>query len=129
MITAYIDGTSCPNPGKMGIAVVIVKDGRVVRRISGSPGRGTNNQAEYLAAIRALKEAKGSELLLLSDSQLLVRQLKGEYKVKDKELQKLKKEFDNLKKNRKIEIKWIPRERNKLADKLAGAAVGRLSDI
>ncbi len=121
---AYIDGSSYPNPGKMGIGVVVIKGGKVVKKISESPGRGTNNRAEYLAALKALKEVEGKELTLFSDSQLLVRQLKGKYKVKDQELKKLKARFDKLKnKFDKLEIKWISRDKNKFADSLAKMAI------
>ena len=119
----YIDGTSYPNPGKMGIGIVVVKRGKIIRKVSESPGRGTNNQAEYLAAIKALKEVKCKELTLFSDSQLLVKQLKGEYKVKNEKLQRLWNRFNKLRKNRSVEIRWIPRERNKIADKLAKSAL------
>jgi len=126
MIQVFIDGSSFPNPGKMGIGVVVMRNGKVLKQVSSSPGRGTNNQAEYLAAIQGLKQGLkfGKQMTLLSDSQLLVRQLNGEYKVKSPKLKELYERFLQIKRKGHVTIKWINRERN-LADKLAWSATKR----
>src|SRR3989338_5021242 len=89
MIEIYIDGASQGNPGLAGIGVVISKNSRVLKNISKFIGVATNNVAEYTALIYALQEAlimRERDLKINSDSQLLVRQLNGEYRVKDKDL-------------------------------------------
>lgn len=83
----YVDGASRNNPGKAGIGIVIKKSDTVVAKHGYYVGIKTNNEAEYLALIIGLfiaKELISSQdmLYIMSDSELLVRQLKGEYKVK-----------------------------------------------
>ena len=81
----YIDGASKGNPGPAGVGVVICQDGYVFKNISKAIGRATNNVAEYTALICALREAlilKADKLKVWTDSELLYKQIKGEYKVK-----------------------------------------------
>src|SRR3990170_2647056 len=99
-LALYVDGASRGNPGPAGIGIV-VKDptGRVVSEISEFIGRGTNNVAEYRALIRALEEAAtlgARSVVVRSDSELLVRQLTGEYKVKSPDLSPLHLETHRL---------------------------------
>jgi ribonuclease HI len=130
-MTLYIftDGASLGNPGPMGIGIVIKKNGSVLKEISEYIGEGTNNIAEYTAVIRALEYAKKSgesEVHLRSDSQLIVRQLNGDYKTKDPKLKPLKRKIDLLLKDMNVIFEHIPREQNKEADELSkkGAQIG-----
>jgi len=97
----------------------------------------TNNEAEYQAVILALKKfkalfgkelAKNSEIKILSDSELLVRQLNGQYKILEPKLQPLFLEIWNLKFDfKKIKFKLIPRLKNKQADRLVSQALNNES--
>ncbi len=127
-LVLMVDGASRGNPGPSAIGVV-VKDakGQVVREISEYIGKGTNNVAEYRALIRALEEAKAlgaRSVEIRSDSELLVSQLQGSYKVKSPDLGplyldvvRLLRDFD-----RHAVVK-IPRGENAAADALANRAL------
>ena len=119
----YVDGASFGNPGPSGIGVVLVEDEDTVLTRSEDIGYGTNNQAEYRALLRGLNEAieRGvTRLLVRSDSQLLVRQMLGEYKVKSKALQALRREAEALKQRfDQIGFEHVRREYNEVADELA----------
>ncbi len=127
----FTDGGSRGNPGPSGIgAVLYEEDGTtVIVAISKFIGHATNNEAEYLGVLYALQESVflGIKNVVINvDSQLIARQLKGEYKVKDINLRKyydiikyLFKGFDE------ILIKEIPREQNKVADGLVNKAIDR----
>jgi ribonuclease HI len=127
-IVIYTDGASKGNPGPSGAGAVITDtSGNVLREISMFLGTMTNNQAEYQALILALKEAAGlrpEKLIIKSDSQLMVKQISGEYKVKDAELISL---FNLVQHQLRIikswEIDFIPRDENSRADKLANEAI------
>ncbi|NYZ74142.1 ribonuclease HI family protein [Candidatus Micrarchaeota archaeon] len=130
MITVFTDGASLGNPGPMGIGVVIYKDGVRVEELSEYLGHGTNNIAEYSAVIKALETAHAmgeSDVHVKSDSQLVVRQLNNEYKVRDLELQPLKKRVEHLCIGLKVRFEHIPREKNEEADELSkeAAELGR----
>jgi ribonuclease HI len=123
------DGCCNPNPGEMGLGTVAWNDsGEKVFELSEKAGFGTNNQAEYNALIKGLEELAKSysgELLVQGDSQLVINQLKGEWKVKKEELIPLfekAKELEN--KFEKVEYKWVPRDDNTDADELSAKAVG-----
>ena len=123
----YVDGASQGNPGESGIGAIICKDNNVVKNISQYIGITTNNVAEYVALIYGLQEAliqNIKNININTDSELLYKQLKGEYKVKDGAL----KIFNGIIKHilsgfEKSEITHIPREKNKGADKLATLAI------
>lgn len=127
-IIIYTDGGSRGNPGPSGIGVVIND-----REYSEYIGEGTNNEAEYKAVIFALKKTKAllskekiksAEVELKSDSELLIKQLNGEYKVMEPRIQQLFIEVWNLKIDfGKIKFTLIPREKNKQADRLANEAL------
>lgn len=124
----YIDGAARGNPGPAGIGVLLKdEDGTVIKEISRFLGEATNNIAEYNALIEALEEAGKSgykDVQVCSDSELVILQLKGEYKVKNSNLKKLFDKAISLSNNfDKIEIKHIPREENKDADRLANKAI------
>lgn len=124
----FIDGASKNNPGPAGIGVVILDEtGKCLKKIYKYIGKASNNAAEYTALLFALEEAlilKLKDISIKSDSQLLVRQLNGEYKVKSDNIKPLYllarhmiAVFD------KIEIVYIERQKNKEADRLASLAV------
>lgn len=126
MLTIYTDGACFGNPGPMGIGVVVYKGRTNVMEISEYAGEGTNNIAEYLAFIRALEIAvkmKEKEVHVRTDSQLLERQIKGHYKVKNPKLKPLKEKADKLMKDMKVTIEHVEREKNERADELAKRAV------
>jgi ribonuclease HI len=124
----FTDGASSGNPGPAGIGAVVI-NGREIE-ISQSIGIATNNVAEYKAAIIALEKAielKAEAVEIYSDSELLVRQLKGIYKVRDKELLNLwEKVHKLLQRFKAYSINYIPREDNRRADRLARQAINRL---
>ena len=126
----FTDGGARGNPGPAGIgAILYSEDKKVVAEISNFLGVATNNQAEYKALIAALKKATelgALELDCYLDSELVVKQLKREYKVKSPDLAPLFLEIHNLSLNFKnISYTHIPRERNKEADRLANEAMDR----
>ncbi|MBP9014941.1 MAG: ribonuclease HI family protein, partial [Candidatus Atribacteria bacterium] len=88
-ILVRADGSCIPNPGNMAIGVVIYRDGELWKKINEIMGTGTNNIAEYQAVIRGLEEIKNLPADLVEfycDSQLIVKQLNGQFKVKNKQL-------------------------------------------
>ena len=119
----YTDGGSRGNPGPSALGVVVTEEsGKVLKEYSHYLGEVTNNQAEYEAVIFALQKAKQlriKEVELRVDSELIGRQLLGMYKIKDPDLQPLFIKAWNLRLDyEKVDIKIIPREQNKAADKL-----------
>jgi ribonuclease HI len=130
MLTIYTDGASFGNPGPMGIGVVVYKNDFRLEELSEYIGEGTNNIAEYTAVIKALETAHrlgDMEVHIKSDSELVVRQLNNEYKVKDMKLKPLKRRIDELRHGLKVKFEHIPREKNEEADKLSkeGAELGK----
>ena len=129
----HLDGASRGNPGPAGIGIVISDEkGKIISQINEYIGEVTNNVAEYLALIRALKEISGLAGKRFSglavkfylDSELLVNQINGLYRTKDKNLFNLLQQVRKLISNfQKVEFQYIPREENKLADKLANRAI------
>lgn len=127
-IVIYTDGGSRGNPGPSAIGAVVAD-----RRYSEFIGLGTNNEAEYKAVIFALKKAKAllgkekikkMEVELKSDSELLIKQLSGEYKIIEPRIQQLFVEIWNLKIDfGKVKFFLIPREKNKNADRLVTEAL------
>jgi ribonuclease HI len=127
-VTVRVDGASRGNPGPSGAgAVVEFGDGRTPRELCAYLGETTNNVAEYRALLLALEEAarhKVSSLTVHSDSELLVRQLKGEYKVKAEHLRPLHAEAcRRLRVFPAVRILHVPREENRRADSLANLAI------
>jgi Ribonuclease HI len=126
----YVDGASRGNPGDASYGFAILDhDLNVIHQEGKYIGQATNNVAEYTALVRALQYAvdhKIPSVEIRADSQLLVRQLLGEYKVKSENLEELHRACRNLLQQLQwYEIKHIPREQNKLADKLANQALDR----
>lgn len=128
MITIFTDGASLGNPGPMGIGVVIYRDEMRIEELSEYLGEGTNNIAEYMAVLRGLETAHRigeSNVHIKSDSELVIKQIRGEYKVRDSNLQVLKKKIDKLMHHLNCEFEHIPREKNKEADALSKEAAKR----
>lgn len=119
-IIIYIDGSSKGNPGDGGIGIVIIKDNNILYKISQYIGESvTNNVAEYTALIEALKFAnlKGyKEFEIYSDSELLVKQINDEYKIKNPNLiPYYKKAKDLINQFDKVTIKHINRNSDRIA--------------
>ena len=126
MLTINTDGACFGNPGPMGIGAVISKNGKIIGQISEYIGKGTNNIAEYTAVLRALQHAKKlgeTEIEIRSDSQLIVKQLTGKYKIKAPHLRELKHRILEVSKDMELNFKWVPREENAVADKLSKDAI------
>lgn len=127
-INLYTDGACRGNPGDGGAGVVLFdEDGRVVATAKKFLGICTNNEAEYGALILGLKEAlksKHKNIRIFLDSELLVRQINGVYRVKNSRLKELMKDvrkylsmFDGY------TVGHVPRSGNKMADRLANEAI------
>jgi ribonuclease HI len=124
----YCDGASRGNPGPAGAGAVIVSpEGHIVAKVGKFLGEETNNVAEYMGLILGLKRAKAmgiKELEVLADSELVVKQVKGEYAVKAEHLAPLHAEAVALfKAFDQIEIRHIPREENTAADEMSNRAI------
>ncbi len=124
--TIYSDGASSGNPGPAGIGAVVIVDGKK-ETLSEYIGTTTNNVAEYTALIRALELAQKRgvrEVEIFLDSELIVKQLSGQYRVKNKGLQPLYERVKTLLSGFKVlGIRHIPREENKEADTLSKRAI------
>jgi ribonuclease HI len=124
----YTDGASLGNPGLAAIGAVIKDEqGRLIARISQPIGEATNNQAEYRAIIAALEKAislGASEVDLNSDSELVVKQINGGYRVKKPSLKPLYQKVKQLQSQLQgFSIAHIPRQQNTEAHKLAHLAL------
>ncbi len=133
-IVAYTDGGSRGNPGPSAIGVVVCDEkGKVVKEYSENVGVRTNNEAEYEAVVFALKKikalhgkkaVKNTEVEIRSDSELLIKQLNGKYKVLEPKIQPLFLKVWNLRiEFNKLKFSSIPREKNKEADRLVNKAL------
>ncbi|MBI4495583.1 MAG: ribonuclease HI family protein [Deltaproteobacteria bacterium] len=124
----HADGASRGNPGEAGAGVVILDGrGRTVRELKRFLGLATNNFAEYQALILALEEAlelgAGSVRVHL-DSELAVRQIGGEYQVRNAGLKPVhRRVLELLEKFARAEVVHVPREKNRRADQLANEAI------
>jgi ribonuclease HI len=124
----YIDGAARGNPGPAGIGVVIKSENdETLLEVSDYIGKTTNNVAEYMALIRGLEETidmGNKSVEVYSDSELLVKQIKGEYKVKNEGLVPLYHHLMSLvKKLNHFSISHTVREENKHADELANRGI------
>jgi len=125
-LIAYIDGGSLGNPGPAGIGVVIdgTGDGRI--NITKRIGHQDNNVAEYIALLEALQfalEAGASTLHVFSDSEIVVKQMKGEYTCRSTRLYSLHWTCVKLARSLEFSISHIPRESNAEANRLANSAI------
>jgi ribonuclease HI len=129
-LVLHIDGASRGNPGRAGAGVWITNgEGEKISEVSRFLGHKTNNEAEYWALLLGLREAKrlrGDRIQIFTDSQLVERQIKGVYRVKDPNLRALHRTvIENLKTFSSFEIESVPREENEQADRLANQAIQR----
>jgi ribonuclease HI len=126
-LIVYSDGASRNNPGEAGAGVYILRDGKPLESIARYLGITTNNIAEYTAAIAGLERAAqlgASSVKLFADSELLVKQINGLYKVKNEGLKPLHARAKELiAKIGRVEVQYIPRAMNKEADALANKAI------
>ena len=124
----YVDGASRGNPGPAG-AGALIKDpsAKVVRRLKKFLGRTTNNVAEYSALVLGLEAARSmgiDRISVFADSELIVKQLNGVYKVKSEDLRPLYEKASALSKGfKEFSIKHIYREKNAAADALSNEAI------
>ena len=131
MVTIHIDGAARGNPGPAGYGVhAIDADGETLASAYGYIGEQTNNFAEYIALLAALELAHRKtwkRIRIRSDSQLMVRQLNGEYKVKNPVLSTFYRRAQILRSRfEKVTIEHVKREQNKAADRLANTAVDKM---
>jgi len=124
----YTDGAARGNPGPAGAGAVIVSpDGHIVAKVGKFLGDSTNNVAEYMGLILGLRRAKAmgiKELDVFSDSELLVKQLAGDYAVKAEHLRPLHDEAKVLLGGfAAIQVRHIPREENAQADAMSNRAI------
>jgi len=130
----FTDGASRNNPGPAGVGIVINKDNELVEQHGFFVGIKTNNQAEYLALliglIRIRQLMNPNDLLLInSDSELLVRQIKGIYRIKNPDLKPLYKAVCSLLTNIQYDIGHVLRDKNKQADALANQGLDRKTRV
>lgn len=130
-LVIFIDGASKGNPGPSGVGSIVYKGNKVYTILSKYIGITTNNVAEYTALIEILRKIgpvlpnkDEIEISLRCDSELLAKQLTGEYKIKNIKLRELSRSIlKTLGHYKKWAIEHIPRRDNKIADSLATAAV------
>lgn len=130
-LTLYTDGAARGNPGPAGAGWVICDaEGQALVENKKYLGELTNNQAEYQALLLGLETVQKFsrieevKLKICADSELLVKQIQGEYKVKNEGLRPLfRQALLTLSKFREYTIKYVPREANEAADQLANAAI------
>jgi ribonuclease HI len=123
-----VDGGSRGNPGPAAIAAVVASpDGEVLEERSETIGKATNNVAEYRALLLGIERARelgATEVELVGDSELIVRQVRGEYRVKDAGLRPLHAEVRKaLEGFDRWSIRNVPRDDNEAADALVNAAL------
>lgn len=130
---AAFDGGSRGNPGPAAWAVVVLGDGgEVLEGHAGTIGPATNNVAEYrglLEALRLAADAQADDVDLLSDSELVVRQMLGSYRVRHPDLRPLYEEASRRAGSfRTFRIRHVPRKRNADADRLVNLALDRAAE-
>jgi ribonuclease HI len=134
LLSIHTDGASRGNPGAAAYAYVIAQDGTTFIEEAGCLGQMTNNQAEYTALVRALEHALDlgphHRLLVHSDSELLVKQMKGEYRVKNEDLRDLYEEARRLTRrfDGGVSFTHVRRAQNSRADALCNEALDGLRE-
>jgi len=130
MLEIYTDGASRSNPGESSFAYIFVENGLIKKVHAEYIGIRTNNEAEYIAVISALKDAIKDgvkNLTVFSDSLLLISQINGIYKIKAENIKRLYKELQDLiSKFNEIKFVHVTRENGytKIADKLTTVILG-----
>lgn len=126
-LVIYTDGGARNNPGPAGIGVVIYdENGEIIETHKEYIGKATNNVAEYRALIEGLRRAKKYEPEKIEsrlDSELVKKQVTGEYKCKDENMRALLEQVRELVFFKNVTFTHVPRAQNKLADKLANEAM------
>jgi ribonuclease HI len=135
LIEIHTDGLCGPASlgGTATFAYLIRKSGKLVEKESGVVGKGegmTNNVAEYAALVHALERIRelaltDEEIIVNSDSRLVVEQMSGNWKVKSKSIKPLFRKARELVEGMRITFRWVPREQNTDADRLCRAAYNR----
>jgi ribonuclease HI len=133
MVTVYVDGGSRGNPGPAGYGVrVEAADGSLITEFHDAIGVATNNVAEYRGLIAALRFALAENhrrVRVRSDSELLVRQMQGRYRVKHPNLQPLHAEATGIAAQlERVTYEHVPRARNAHADRLANQAMDEAAE-
>ncbi len=126
----YVDGASRNNPGLSGAGVYLIKDDTEVVKQGFFLGKKTNNQAEYMALLLGVYFAHrhmkaGDTIIIYADSELLIKQMRGEYRVKNLELKQL---YDCIKQRLtqlNYTLRHVMRENNTVADKLANLGIDK----
>ncbi len=136
-LSIFTDGGALNNPGEGAIGVVFFYKGKPIYKISHTIGYSTNNRAEYTAVIVALQilklllqknvVKKDLKVKLFSDSRLMVNQLNGNFKIKDKNIKRLVKMIKEIEQELPFRVIYvnIPREKNRVADSLVKKAFKR----
>ncbi|MEX0602097.1 MAG: ribonuclease HI family protein [Bacteroidota bacterium] len=134
-IHAYTDGASRGNPGESGIGVILKdENGTTLDTFGEYIGRSTNNHAEYRALLKCLELAgplSCAKLIVHSDSELMVRQLLGEYRVKDAALREQFERVQSILRSAPFafEIRHVVRDENREADELANRSINLKTSI
>src|SRR5438874_5776619 len=133
-LTLQFDGGSRGNPGPAGIGVVLAaEDGTPLVTLGRFIGRATNNVAEYKALITALEKARelgATRIVIRGDSELIIKQMRGEYRVKHPDMKPLHEEAQHLLHQfDEAKIEHNLRHKNELADKLANLAMDCKGDV
>ena len=126
----YVDGAARNNPGPAGAGLYLVKNGVPVEQHGLYLGLKTNNQAEYLSLLLGLYFAEihmkpEDRLIIKADSELMVKQISGVYRVRNKELGRIFTMVQSLLSKLDYTIEHIPREKNMIADKLANKGIDK----
>ncbi len=126
-VTLYVDGAARGNPGPAGIGVRIESNGELLKESCDYIGRATNNTAEYRALVRGLQiaqEVGADGVCAISDSELMVNQLNGVYRVKTASLLPLYRQARKLARGfNRFRIRHVPRSENHEADRLANEGI------
>jgi ribonuclease HI len=119
MLRVFTDGAARGNPGPSAIGFAVFDGEKLKETKTRYIGRATNNEAEYRALILALEKVLG-EIEVYSDSQLMVKQMRGEFKVKDEIIKLLYEKVRKLVRGRKVSFHLVPRENKgiKMVDRL-----------
>ena len=130
----FVDGASRNNPGLSGIGMYLIKNGKPLLKDSFFIGVKTNNEAEYYALLLGISYAKdlmhsSDRLIIFSDSELVVRQIKGIYKVRKMELKKIYLKVLSLLRDINYSIRHVDRAENSVADALANEGIDKKKPI
>jgi len=132
-IKIFIDGACRGNPGDAAAGIIVCDaKGKVIHQVGYYLGRATNNVAEYMGLIKALEKARElgfKDIEVFSDSQLITRQIRGEYTVRNQQLKELFKKARELMEGfSSFSLDYIPREENVLADRIANSTLDKASE-